>query len=889
MQKLFHLILLFLLVLLSVGCRNNAPQYHIGVSQCSEDIWRDKLNREILMTNYVNSNVDIDIRSANDNSKKQIEQIKEFIREKVDLLIVSPNQSSSISPAIDSAYKAGIPVIMFDRKTNTDKYTAFIGADNLEIGLSMGKYIAEKLDGKGTVVEIMGLKGSSPAVDRHRGFMKIVASHPGIHVISLQGNWTEGNAYGLMKKLLKNHPHIDCVFGHNDRQAFGAYRVAKELGLDKKIMFVGVDGLPSRHGGIECVQKGIFSGTYIYPTRGTEVMRLAMAILEHKPYCRENLLKSFIVTKDNADMVMIQNQELERQGQNIDILHEKVSSYLKSYYNQKIILILCIVLVILLLVSLLSVYHLHITRLRMNEKKEAMAKVQLTFFTNVSHELRTPLTLIIDPLDRILANCHLKGKDLALLKLIERNVNVLMQLVNDILDFRKLQNGKMKLQLSRFNLVTEIRALLDEFRPSIEKKKVQVRFSSFPDNGFEMIGDRNKIGRIFTNLLSNALKYTSSNGCITVKVGKSNSNEAVFSVQDTGVGLEQEDLDRIFDRFYQTKDANGGTGIGLALVKDFIELHHGKINVTSKKNEGSTFTVILPVTQKGNLVGDAGTEEDTHLNEAELPNVPDQELKTEKRDLVTAGLGDEAPTILVIDDNDDLREYIKELLSEHYDVMEASDGKRGLELAREAIPDLVISDIMMPVMDGLEFCNRLKSDRTTSHIPVILLTARSMDDQRIEGYQNGADAYITKPFTSDLLLARIKNLLSSRILLRELFSGSKEETEKEYKLRNPDQQFVEQLRIIIKDMMGDSGLKVEQIAEKLGLSRVQLYRKVKALTGSTLVDLLRSARLEEGKHLLETTNKTISEIAYMVGFTAPSYFTTCFKEKYGYSPNETRQ
>jgi signal transduction histidine kinase/ABC-type sugar transport system substrate-binding protein/CheY-like chemotaxis protein len=874
------------MALLFVACRNHVRHYHIGVSQCSEDIWRDKLNKEMLMTNYINNNVDIDIQSANDNSKKQIEQINDFIRKRVDLLIVAPNQLSSISSAIDKAYRAGIPVIMFDRKTNTDKYTAFIGADNVEVGRSMGKYIAGKLNGNGTVAEIMGLKGSSPAADRHKGFIEAVSAYPGIHVISLQGNWREANAYNLMKKFLRKDSHINCVFGHNDRQTFGAYRAAKELGLAKKMMFVGVDGLPTPGGGVECVQKGIFSGTYIYPTRGTEVMNLAKKILEHKPYHRENLLKSFIVTKDNADMVMIENQELERQGQNIDLLHHKVSSYLKSYNNQKIILILCIILVILLLVSLLSVYYLHHTRIRMNEKKEAMAKAQLTFFTNVSHELRTPLTLIADPVEQILSTGNLKGENLSLLKMVKRNVNVLMQLVNDILDFRKIQNGKMKLQLSRFNLVTDIRDLTDEFRSSADKKGVTVNFYSSSDKGFEMIGDRDKIARIFTNLFSNALKYTSSKGCISVNVYQPNSKEVAFSVQDNGVGMRQDEVDKVFDRFYQARDASGGTGIGLALVKDFTALHYGKVKVKSKKNEGSVFTITLPVTQKGDIMATSKPENVT-LEIRPESTVSNQEQDW-KKEQVTTALDDNAPTVMIIDDNDDLREYIKSLLRDHYHVLEASDGKRGLEVARENIPDLVISDIMMPVMDGLEFCNKLKSDRTTSHIPVILLTARSMDNQRIEGYQHGADAYITKPFISKLLLARIKNLLSSRILLRELFSGSKKETEEESKLGDPDQQFVEQLRIVIRSMMGDSDLKVEQIGEKLGLSRVQLYRKVKALTGSTPVDLLRNARLEKGKHLLEATGKTVSEIAYIVGFTTPSYFTTCFKEKYGFSPNETR-
>lgn len=886
MMKRFHLILIFLLILLSTACRNEVKQYHIGVSQCSEDIWRDKLNKEMLMTNYINNNVNIDIQSANDNSRKQIEQINDFIRKKVDLLIVAPNQLSPISSAIDKANKAGIPVIMFDRKTNTDNYTAFIGADNIEVGRSMGKYIVSKLSGTGTIVEIMGLKGSSPANDRHKGFSEVMDAYPGIHVLTIQGDWTEANAYYQMKKFLQMYPHINCVFGQNDRQAVGAYRAARELGLAKRIMFMGVDGLPTHGGGIECVQKGIISGTYIYPTRGIDVMSLAMKILEHKPYHRENLLKSFIVTKDNADMVMIQNHELERQNENINILHHKVNTYLESYNKQKIIIILCIILVVLLLVSLFSVYHVHLARIHIDEKKEEMAKMQLTFFTNVSHELRTPLTLIADPVEQILSNGNLKERDLSLFRLIKRNVSVLMQLVNDILDFRKIQNEKMNLQLSRFNLVMELRNLTEEFRPSADKKNIKVSFNSYSDDDFEIIGDKDKIERIFTNLFSNALKYTPSKGHIDINILSGNSNEVAFSVQDNGVGMQQDDIDKIFDCFYQTKYIIGGTGIGLALVKSFAELHHGNVSVTSKKGEGSIFTVTLPVTQKGNLAETMTPDNVTPIIGSEYA-ISDQKQE-QKKELITSAIDENASTVMVIDDNDDVRWYIKSLLSDHYYVLEASDGKSGLELARENIPDLVICDIMMPVMDGLEFCNELKSDRTTSHIPVILLTARNAEEQRIEGYQHGADAYITKPFISKLLLARIENLLSNRILLRELFSGSKEEKEEECRLGNSDQQFVEQLRTIIRSMLGDSGIKVEQIGEKMGLSRVQLYRKVKALTGSTPVDLLRSARLEKGKHLIETTDKTISEIAYEVGFTTPSYFTTCFKEKYGYSPNEIR-
>lgn len=736
MRKRFHLALILSMALLTVACRNDVRHYHIGVSQCSEDIWRDKLNKEMLMTNYINNNVDIDIQSANDNSKKQIEQINDFIRKKVDLLIVAPNQLSSISSAIDKAYRAGIPVIMFDRKTNTDKYTAFIGADNVEVGRSMGKYIAGKLNGNGIVVEIIGLKGSSPAADRHKGFIEAVSNYPGIHVISLQGNWKENNAYDLMKRFLRKNPHINCVFGHNDRQAFGAYRAAKEQGLAKKIMFMGVDGLPTRGGGIECVQKGIFSGTYIYPTRGTEVMNLAKKILEHKPYHRENLLKSFVVTKDNADMVMIQNQELERQGQNIDLLHHKVSSYLKSYNNQKIIIFLCVILVILLLVSLLSVYRIHLTRIRMNEKNEAMAKAQLTFFTNVSHQIRTPLTLIADPIDHIASRGKLEEGDMETLQAVDRNVKYLMTLVNNILDFK------------------------------------DVRFD-----------------------------------------------------------------------------------------------------------------------EAGNRI--AGEDK---ISDTNVPEVMDGDFEKNIEEC-----SDGMTSILIVDDNKDIRDYVRSILISDYKVWVAADGEEGLMVARTKEPDLIISDVMMPKMDGLEMTRAIKSDVAISHIPVLLLTAKSEEEQIVSGFESGAIAYLTKPFSSKVLLARIKQIILEQNRLRRqiaakmqhyMESGPAEDPaaqslEKHLAIR--DKVFLEKLNAILDKEMGDSGLSVERIGMDIGLSRVQLYRKVKAMTGMSPVELLRKVRLNRARVLLQKTDKTVSEVAYKVGFSAPSYFSKCYKDEFKELPTDHRK
>lgn len=953
-SRLSHLIIfvLFGIVgsLLTVGCVKHPKKYVIGVSQCSEDIWRDKLNDELKMGEYLNDSIIVKLASSNDDNVLQNKQVNQFVDEGVDLLIISPNQMSAISKAVERAYDKGIPVILYDRMSNTDKYTAFIGCDNYKIGSSMGKYIAQQLQGKGRVVEIRGLEGSSPALERHRGFMDALKSYPDVQVVaSAGGDWKEESGIRAMKKILKKTQDFDFVFAHNDRLAWGAYVAAKQMGVNRNYKYTGVDGMATEGGGLELVRDGVFDASYLYPTKGDEVIALAMKILKHQPYKRDNFLSTSIITKANAELTLMEARDAERQARNLKTLHKQVDQYLADYNSQQVMLIgLCLFLFICIAGAAL-IFRGYVVKVKLNEKlantNDELKRVngelgqkndelkrlndevmeltnsRLVFFTNISHELRTPLTLIADPVEMLLEDNSIKGKARDLLKMVQRNALALQQLVGSILDFRKIQNGKMDLLLCRFDIVKALTLWTSDFHLAAERKHITLHLDveEFKRQG-EIVADKEKMARVVFNLLSNALKYTPAGGDIFVSLKtldphqvKGLSAETINSykdffridVCDTGMGISHEEAEKVFERFFQAKGAASGTGIGLALVKSFVELHHGKAWVESKTDQGSNFIVVIPCKQIGDAQVIHNDEEIVDnsesaslsvgkmtITESDLQYIDDGNKQNGKLQKLLDEQGNK-PSLLVIDDNNDIRQYIRTLLQDKFYIFEASDGKEGLEIARKEVPDLVICDVMMPVMNGLEFTRQLKTQTITSHIPVIVLTAKNLDEHRAQGYEYGADSYITKPFHGKVLLSRIENLLKQRRLLKShfenIFNQTSQTAEQEVamnQLEDRDKQFLNQLHAIIQKNLSDSEFGVEDIGKEIGLSRVQLYRKVKAMTGSSVVDLLRKARLAKAKRLLESRSMSVSEVAYEVGFSAPSYFTKCFKEEYGMLPGE---
>ena len=897
------------------SCRGKEAhkRFVVGVSQCSEDTWRDKLNEElrIAATYY---DVDLQIKSANDDVRLQTEQIDRFVEQGVDLLVVAPGQVS-ISPAIDKAYEKGIPVIIFDRQTRSNKYTAYIGADNHDIGASMAEFMANANTAGTKVVELCGLSSSSPAIERDAGFDSVAAHRPNIDIVKkVYADWTEEGAYHVMDSLLSTpYPAFNCLFAHNDRMAMGARRAVVKHGIDPKtIKLCGIDAMPQHGGGMQLVAEGKLFASSIYPTRGDEVMRLAMKILTHKPYNRENRLSSALVTEANARVLLMQNDETTRQQGHLSELRNRVDKTVSDFKTQRIYLLIMLSALLLLALAYVYVVNANRAKARMNrqladsvEQQRQMTKhieelthTQLQFFTNISHELRTPLTLIAGPTEQLLEDKTVQGTHRRMLQMVERNTKILIQLVSEILDFRKVQNNKAVLKLNRFNLGETLRLWADDFGAVTSRKGITVKVDAPADAAqATVIADRDKLARVFFNLMSNAVKYTPKDGTITITL-RHNEGEFFFTMNNDSVKtINKDDLPHIFERFYQSKGSIGGTGIGLALVKANVDLHHGSISATSTQEEGTTFSITLPDTQEGydpDADNDNNKDNSTKAEQGYVDDsyAPANVEAAEKAERITNAEDFDAdrPLVLIIDDNNGMRAYLRSILQDHYNVSEAVNGQQGLERARREVPKLVVCDVMMPVMDGLEFTRRLKADTATSHIPVILLTARSLSEQREEGYGTGADSYLTKPFTGSLLLARIDNLIHSRTLLRSLFSGnSKEEEEEEERLGAQDQTFVTRLREVIRDNMGDSDFSVERIGEEIGLSRVQLYRKVKALTGQTPVELLRRARLERGRRLIEKTEKSVSEIAYEVGFTSPSYFNKCFKDEFGISPGAMRE
>lgn len=716
-----HIILyVILLLLVLVSCSDRRTV--IGVSQCSDDLWRQKVNREIKIGQYQYKNVDVVFASADNNGQRQARQIDSLVKAKVDLLVVAPSDVKTVAPAIERAYRVGIPVILYDRMIESTHYTAYIGTDNVAIGREVADYLAHQLQGRGTVVEITGERGSTPVADRHRGFMQGMKAFPQIQVVTLEGDWNLAGAKKLMRQYMDAGKPVDAVFGHNDAEAWGAQQAAKEKNREKQMLFVGIDGQPGENQGVDLVDKGVMTASYIYPTKGEAIVPLAMNILQGKHYKRMNYFQSALVTAENAKLIDMQYKEIEGQTANLNAIYSSINDYMKMYRWQKIISILAVAVVVLLLIMIFYRRKVRREKEKLNKQRKQMADEKIAFFTNVSHQLRTPLTLVSGPLNRLMQADNYTEEQKMLLQVVMRNVGQLETLTADVLNFKE--------QVDAMNQASADEACEKELSQHVLR-----------DSRHQM--------------------------------------------------LLQQDVE-------------------------------------------------------------------------------------------------ELSTILIVDDNEDIRSYLRVLLAGQYYVIEASDGQNGLRLAKESVPDLIVSDVMMPVMDGLTFCSKIKEDEVTSHIPVILLTARSEESQRIEGYEHGADAYITKPFSDHLLLVRISNLLQARRQrkndeAKQMLSAEDIQTDEP-----GERMFLERFKKAAKSHIGDANLRMDDLGSELSLSKVQMYRKVKALTGKTPAEVLREMRMQKAYSLLKQTDKTISEVAAEVGFAIPGYFSACFKKQFGINPTELR-
>lgn len=897
--------LLIFFTFLIFSCKQS-PTYKIGVSQCSSDDWREKMNEEIERELMFHEEATLEIRSANDNSEKQIEDIRYFAENGFDIIVVAPNEATSLTPVIKEVYESGIPVIVFDRNILGEYYSAHIGPDDVALGASAANYAINNLPTNPTAIEIYGLPGSTPADGRHKGFYETFTSKGGKILASAPANWIQEEAYKVTDSLLNIYNNVDLIYAHNDRMAIGASEIAKQRGF-KNIKIIGIDAAPNI--GIQAVVDSVIDATFLYPTEGERIVNLALAILKGDPYQKNIVLPvSSAVDRSNADILLFQNEIINEETSKMKQLKSDIDRYWREHSSQTKLFYASIAIIILLLALIflgLRTFwqHQRIQKIlreknkmlanerdiqkSLNKKLEEATHSKLLFFTNVSHDLRTPLTLISEPVSQLVNASNLTPAQNSLVKIADRNIAILRRLINQILDFRKYESGKLELNLVETSLSQFIEECLKSFHSLAKKREIALKFECDENlKDFHAAIDPEKIERIIYNILSNAFKFTANRGEIHVMLSVQAEN-IIISISDTGIGISKEDINKIFDQFYQVEKIDpNGSGIGLALSKAFVELHGGTISVKSEKGVGSTFTIELPVKH---VSEEAGISIPSRL-EIDFTSGSDEPLKEDEYD-------SEKPLILVIDDNEDIRTMLETLLGETFNVISASTGSEGLKRAVRYVPSLIISDVMMPGMDGFELCKNLKNEIATSHIPVILLTACSLDEQKIEGLECGADAYLAKPFNSEVLIATSKNLIENRArLFKNTHPASAgKDASTAVKKKNAvstseiDNDFYQRFLGIIDKEISNVDLSVDLIASEIGLERSQLYRKIKALTGFSPVELIRKIRLRKSRALLGSSDMSISEIAYNNGFSSPAYFTKCYRDEYGETPSETRE
>ncbi|MBV6422133.1 MAG: Sensor histidine kinase RcsC [Ignavibacteriaceae bacterium] len=602
--------------------------------------------------------------------------------------------------------------------------------------------------------------------------------------------------------------------------------------------------------------------------------------------------------------------------------------------------------------TLYGIRRYEMNRLKMKDKikldeavlkeKEETDKMKSSFFANISHEFRTPLTLILGPAEKIYSNTsdnHIKDADI-----IRRNSRRLLQLINQLLDLSKLEAGKLKLEASKGNIVSFVKGVALSFESLAESKDISLKINSEKDF-IEMYFDKEKMMKILTNILSNAFKFTPEEGNIIVSVKECHAEPALPSgrlvsasyskleipkqvrddnvveikIRDTGIGIPHEEIPKLFDRFYQVDSSHTreyeGTGIGLALTKELVELHNGRISVESEKGSYTEFTLQFPL-GKNNLKDEEIIEE--RMAESGVILSPDkvgtknlpgevlnknQRINSSHQNVGQASsvssrapqndneVNEDKTIILVVEDNYDMRQYIRESLNGNYLIEEAVNGEQGVRKAEKIIPDLIISDMMMPKMDGNELVRILKNDEKTSHIPIILLTAKAGQENKLEGLETGADDYLTKPFDIKELQVRIKNLITIRQKLQDKFSkiGSRTSEINEKKLSSIDEKFMFRVGEVIEKHISEEEFDIEEFCKEVAMSRSHLHKKLKALTGKSASLYVRSVKMVKAKKMIEDQSGNISEIAYSLGFSSPAYFTRCFKEEFGYPPSEVNK
>ncbi|GGA90690.1 sensor histidine kinase [Puia dinghuensis] len=910
----WFIVLLPAITMLFPSCSgsNSEKKYRIGFAQCTgTENWKQATLEGMRRELSFHPGTELIYRSANDNSDLQVKQIRELIAQNIDILLVSPNEATPLTAVVEEAYNSGIPVVIIDRKISSDLYTSFVGINNFELGKMAGNYVAHLFHDTTNIIEVIGLKGSTPSTDRRLGFEEGIRINPAIRIKTrLYGDWLKDPAKEEFLKIRDRLSPTDVVFAQNDLMALGAFEVYKQLGMEKSVRFFGVDGLPGPGGGIQLVSDKILQATFLNPTGGEEAIDVAFRILGKQPFNRENILPSVVIDSTNVRIMKLQTDRIDNQQKDIEKQYDLLQEQQRIYRNQRNLLYAAIGgLVLAVVLGSIAFHSLRNNRkinrrlesqnqeillqqtqlLEMTEKAKEASTAKFNFFTNISHEFKTPLTLILGPLEDALSIPKLHFMVKNDLQLIHRNVMRLLRLINQLMDFRKIEENKMRLAASRNNLGEFVTEIASSFQTLARKKSISFNIVN-KARGLEAWFDVNMLDKVLFNLLSNAFKFTHDGGSIEVTVDREpDGKTAIIIVEDSGVGMTHEEAEHAFEPFFQgNRSAINSTGLGLSLSKELISLHQGDIILSTEKWKGTKFTIRLPLGNTHLKSGEIVEEQPSNTAYEDL-RIYTTDIEPVVREEETAVRNGKEHSLLLIEDNEDLRTFLKGRLGNAYEMHEAGDAATGLALAYDIVPDLIIADIILPGQDGLHLTETLKQDIRSSHIPIILLTAKGSMEDQIKGIRLKADAFIVKPFNLEYLEETINNLLNNRSILREHYTSELPTVSRSNSSTKIDRKFINEFIAIVENNLSNEEFSVDDICREIRVSRVQLYRKVKALIGYNVNDYILTVRLQKAKFLLAKEDLSIAEIAFKVGFSSQAYFSTVFKSKFALTPSDYRE
>ena len=898
-STIFFLLAVIMLAFSQCNRFDEKKKVVIGLSQCMlDDAWRQTMIREVRIEESNYDNLELIVRNADTNNKQQIEQIRELIGMNVDVLIISPNESEPLTSVAEEAYRAGIPTIITDRKVNTELYTTFVGASNYEIGKDAGNYAIKYLPPDAVVLEVWGLATSSPARERHEGFAEAVAGRPDLSFIKLEGEWRYDTTSARIQRMPLPEI-INFVYAHNDMMAIAVreFFMEQDSVKGKEIHIIGVDAVPGA--GLEAVADGRINTSFMYPTGGEQIVRTALNLVEGKPVERFIPLQTALVDQTVARTLLLQSEQLINYQKRIEAQRSRIDGLFgRFYFLQNSLLIISVLMIAFVILTSYAFYinrkmrRTNLALREINRKEEEqrhklialnaeikeVTSQKLQFFTNISHEVRTPLTLILSPLDKLIGLS--KGSPyLEDLQLIQKNASRLLRVINQLLDFRKIENQQEKLKIREINIVDFTREVMAYFDSMAAMRSINYSFiSNYKE--CKIWVDTNMMEKVLVNMLSNAFKFTPERGVITVSLSQQD-REISIAIEDNGSGIKKENIPYLFDRFY-TESRSSGTGIGLHLVKEYIRMHKGDIGVESEPGKLTRFTIKLLKGKDHLEVGNA-MEYDISPLSYEASQLDEMEIDS----IIVPSFH---YTILVVEDDNEVRAYLEKELREQFSVLTASNGSEAVTVLKEKEVSLVLSDVMMPDMNGFELCRYIKTNISFSHIPIVLLTALTDERQRLYGVSRGADGYIQKPFNMPYVKVKIIRLLEERKKLREQILKKLQDNKlllaEPEKAENIDDMFLRRFLAQIEKVYADPEYNIERLSEIMGLSRGHMHRKIKELTGTPPVDFLRNYRLNKAALLIRKNELSISEIAYQTGFTSPAYFAKCFKAVYGLAPSE---